>query len=237
MLIAEFTKKDETITVDGLWMYDYGQKLQIKGLELPSVFEVHFSWKGLEEARIITGHTENGVSSVDIPNEALKQKSAITAYIYLSSPEEGETVNAAMMFVGKRPAPENLDAPEDIDLFHHTLGAVNEYAAQAKASETSAETWAHGREDFPDRAQDNAKYYAEKAKEEATSVPGRVEQGKKDIDNYVRQKEADLKGETGNVFFAAFRVVQGRLKMYSDPTVDKVCFHREGSRLKYRLKF
>lgn len=44
------------------------------------------------------------------------------------------------------------------------------------------------------------------------------------------------KGNTGNVFFAAFRVVDGRLKMYSDASVDKVCFERSGSRLKYRLK-
>ena len=64
-----------------------------------------------------------------------------------------------------------------------------------------------------------------------------VEEGKKDIDNYVHQKETELKGETGNVHFAAFKVVKGRLKMYSDPTVDKMCFSRKRSRLKYRLKF
>lgn len=100
-----------------------------------------------------------------------------------------------------------------------------------------AEAWTHGHPDFPDQAHDNAKYYAEQAGKEAASVPGRVEKGKKDIDKYVQQKESELKGETGNVFFAAFKVVGGRLKMYSDPAVDKVCFRRKSSRLKYRLKF
>lgn len=244
MLIADFTKQGEEIELEELWQYDYGQKLQICGLNLPDVFEVHFSWTGLENAKVVTGHTENGVSTVDIPNEALKQKRAITAYIYLSTAEEGETVNTVMMFVNKRPAPEGFEIPEDVDLFHYTLVTAAEYLKQTKEASNeannnvvNAEAWVHGHSDFPDRAQDNAKYYAEQAEKEAASVPGRVEKGKKDIDKYVQQKELELKGDTGNVFFAAFKVVGGRLKMYSDPAVDKVCFRREGSRLKYRLKF
>ena len=244
MLIADFTKQGEEIELEELWQYDYGQKLQIRGLDLPDIFEVHFSWTGLENAKVVTGHTENGVSTVDIPNEALKQKRAITAYIYLSTAEEGETVNTVMMFVNKRPAPEGLEIPEDVDLFHYTLVTAAEYLKQTKEASNeannnvvNAEAWVHGHSDFPDRAQDNAKYYAEQAEKEAASVPGRVEKGKKDIDKYVQQKELELKGNTGNVFFAAFKVVGGRLKMYSDPAVDKVCFRREGSRLKYRLKF
>ena len=93
MLVANFARKDEEIELEGLWQYDYGQKLQINGLNLPGIFEVHFFWQGLENAKIMTGHTENGISSVDIPNEALTQKRAITAYIYLPSAEEGETTN------------------------------------------------------------------------------------------------------------------------------------------------
>lgn len=236
MLVANFTKRGEEIALDGLWMYDYGQKLQITGLDLPEVFEVNFAWKGLDEAKIVTGNTKNGISSVDIPNESLKQNQAITAYLYLTTPETGKTVNTVMMFVRKRPAPESLETHENIDLFHYTLLSVKEYMRQTKEASNEAEAWAHGREDFTDRAQDNAKYYAERAGKEAASVSGRVEKGKKDIDDYVCQKEAELRGDTGNVFFAAFKVANGRLKMYSNPAVDKVCFHRTGSRLKYRLK-
>lgn len=147
------------------------------------------------------------------------------------------------MTVNKRKAPENFEIPEKIDLFHHTVEATAEYQRRAQESEkkastqaADAEAWAHGREDHPDQAQDNAKYYAEQAAKSAAEVPGKTEQAKKDIDKYVRQKESTLKGDTGNVFFAAFKVVNGRLKMYSDPTVDKVHFYRKGSRLKYRIK-
>lgn len=245
MLIAEFSHKGEEIEIDdALWQHDYGQKIQIKGLDLPEVFEVHFAWKDIEKAKVVTGSTIDGVSTVDIPNVALEQRRAITAYVYLSNAVEGETVNTILMTVNKRKAPENFEIPEKIDLFHHTVEATAEYQRQAKESEERAaglsadsEAWAHGREDHPDQAQDNAKYYAKQAAKSAAEVPGKAEQAKKDIDKYVRQKESELKGETGNVFFAAFKVINGRLKMYSDPTVDKVCFRRVGSRLKYRLKF
>lgn len=176
MLIAKFHKKDEEIELNGLWMYDYGQKLQIEGLDLPDVFEVHFVWKGLDNAKIVTGSTIDGVSTVDIPNEALTQKSTIKAYIYMSTPDEGETVNTIIMYLDRRIAPEGFEAPEDVDLFHYTLAAANEYLRQTKVSEQNAsdsaveaESWAHGHESYPDRNTDNAKYYSEQAKQVAVN--------------------------------------------------------------------
>ena len=84
MLIAEFSRRGEEIEIDDeLWQYDYGQKIQIKGLNLPEIFEVHFSWKDLEKAKVVTGSTIDGISTVDIPNIALEQRRMITAYIYL----------------------------------------------------------------------------------------------------------------------------------------------------------
>lgn len=99
-----------------------------------------------------------------------------------------------------------------------------------------AESWTHGHEKYPERSEDNAKFYAKKAEDEAKKIPGRVEEGKRDIDNYVKQKETELKGDTGNVYFPSFRVVAGRLIMYSDPKVDRIRFYRKGSRLMYQLK-
>ncbi len=243
MLVANFTRSNEEIELEELWQYDYGQKLQINGLNLPDIFEVHFFWKELEKAKIVTGYTQKGTSYVDIPDEGLKQKRAITAYIYLSTPEEGKTVNTVTMYVSKRPAPENLEIPEKVDLFHYTLTATAEYQKQAAearqqaiASSEESEAWAHGRKDYPAQEQDNARYYANQAAKYVEEVTGRAEQAKKNIDIYVQEKEKNLKGDTGNVFFAAFKVIRGRLKMYSDSNIDKVNFQRSGSRLKYRLK-
>ena len=85
-------------------------------------------------------------------------------------------------------------------------------------------------------AADRAEKASQEAKDSVEEVSEKSEQAKKEIDDYVKEKHESLKGDTGNVFFAAFKVVKGRLKMYSDPTIDKVNFKRIGSRLKYRLK-
>ena len=120
-------------------------------------------------------------------------------------------------------------------LYEQLMTAFDEAKQTVIDSAKESESWAHGHEEHPDRQKDNAAYYANEAKNAAKEVPGRVKEGKRQIDDYVREKESQLKGETGNVYFAGFAVVKGRLKMYSDPAVDKVRFHREGSRLKYRL--
>ena len=128
------------------------------------------------------------------------------------------------------------DIPEPSEtLYEQLMTAFDETKQTVIDSAKESESWAHGHAEYPDRHADNAAYYAEQARNAAEEVPGRVKKGKQQIDDYVREKETQLKGETGNVYFAGFAVVKGRLKMYSDPTVDKVRFRREGSRLKYRL--
>ena len=171
MLIANFTGPGEEIEIENeLWMYDYGQKLQINGLSLPEAFEVHFAWKGLEEAKVQTGSTVDGVSAVDIPNEALAQKSAVKAYIYISAPEEGETTNLVTMYVNRRLRPEGLDAPEDTDLFHHTLAAVAQYQRLAETARDESESWAHGHRNYPEQNENNARYYALQAQKKLEEI-------------------------------------------------------------------
>ena len=106
---------------------------------------------------------------------------------------------------------------------------ANDYAVLSKR-------YAIGDNNMPESIEDNAKYYAHQAKVLVSSIVPMIDDAKEHIDDYVKEKEASLKGETGNVYFAAFKVVDGRLKMYSDPTIDKIRFSREGSRLKYKIE-
>lgn len=128
------------------------------------------------------------------------------------------------------------DIPEPSEtLYEQLMTAFDEAKQTVIDSAKESESWAHGHEEYPDRDTDNAAYYASEAKNAAEGVTGRVTKGKEEIDNYVKQKEVELKGETGNVYFAGFRIVKGRLIMTSNPDADKICFRREGSRLKYRI--
>lgn len=225
----------------GLWQYDYGQTLSIEGLSLPKIVEVHFSLddkSGDSITRI--GLTENGITTVHIPDTLLENDDTasnynIYAFIYIADSTEGNTEYRITMPVKTRPKPDISENPEDPEMFHEVIGAVNKVASETEQAKKEAESWTHGHEEYPDRDTDNAAYYASEAKNAAKEVPGRVTKGKEEIDNYVKQKEVELKGETGNVYFAGFRIVKGHLIMTSNPDADKICFRREGSRLKYRI--
>ncbi len=234
---------DSKAKAESAWQYDYGLYLRIQGLSLPAAVEVHFALQqtgGEAEPRI--GLTQDGVTDVLIPESMLKNSDVtkdykIFAWVYLSDKESGRTEYQIQIPVKSRPAPTISDTQEDQELFREAITAVNEAADRAEAAGTVAKSWAAGGTGTRDKEDiDNAKYYAKKAQDVAEEIPGTVEAGKKDIDQYVRSKEADLKGDTGNVYFAAFAIKRGRLKMYSDPAVDKVRFSRRGSRLSYRLQ-
>lgn len=228
-------------TAAGLWQYDYGQILRLQGIKLPTAVEIHFSLqeKGGESVTRI-GTTKDGVTDVVIPDSMLENDDTTTdykiyAFIYLTDSESGQTEYKISMSVKSRPRPESFEKPEDAELFRQAIAEVNSSAESALQSKKEAEAWAHGYTDFPDRNEDNARYYARQAKDEAEKIQDKVTEGKEEIDRYIEEKKETLKGDTGNVNFAAFRVVNGRLKMYSDPNVDKVRFYRVGSKLKYRL--
>lgn len=243
MVVAEFKGNETTKYVGDVYQYDLGQVLCIKGLNLPKFVEIDFA---LQETGSTTesevGITKNGVTEVEIPNHMLINNDIdmnymIYAFVYLTDKTSGETIRKIRISVNARSKPENFTAPEDTKLFQEAIKAVNDAADRAEESERQAEGWAHGREDMPEREEDNAMYYAEKAAQTAMEIPGQVEDAKSEIDKYVQGKEEELKGETGDVYFAAFKIVNGRLVMYSDPEIDKVRFVRIGSRLYYRLNF
>lgn len=144
MVIAVFKGSDIARVYD-LWQWDYGQKLRIQGLDLPTAVEIHFSlteWSGESITRV--GNTVDGVTDVIIPDSMLENETAlqstynIYAFIYLTDDTSGETVKKIVMEVKTRPKPEAFDAPEDAELFQEAIQAVNDAADRAKVSETNA---------------------------------------------------------------------------------------------------
>lgn len=203
MVIANFINKQDAL-VTGLDQYDYGQVLRIQGLKLPTAVEIHF---GLEETGGTTttriGVTKDGVTDVPIPDSMLENGDTsldytIYAFIYLTDETSGKTVHRIKMQVKARSKPELLNKPEDKELFQKAIEAVNQSAKEA-------EGWAHGREDMPERAADNAKYYSEQASGSAKEVK-KVEQSVKDmvatVDG-IEQQVQDVKEYAGQAKTAA----------------------------------
>lgn len=241
MIIVDYSTKK--VLQGKLWQYDYGQALRFQGGNLHKAQEIHFSLEETEGDSITRiGVTKDGVTDVVIPDMMLENNDSevdypVYVFIYNRDTESGETVEKFVLNVLSRSKPEHTGGSDDGDAFGKVIEAVNNAAERAETAEKQAEGWAHGREDMPDREEDNAMYYAEKAAQTAMEIPGQVEDAKTEIDRYVEGKEEELKGETGDVYFAAFKVVDGRLVMYSDPEIDKVRFVRIGSRLYYILNF
>lgn len=240
-VITALFEEDNYCKVSGLWQYDYGQILSIEGLNLPKIVEIHFSLDDKNGDTITRiGLTENSITTVHIPDVLLENNDITSnynmyAFIYIANSVEGNTEYRVTMPVKARPKPNVSGSLEEPEIFHEVVGAVNKAASETEQAKKEAESWAHGHADYPEREEDNAAYYAALTKKDAASVSGRAEEAKKNIDNYVRQKESELKGERGDVYFAAFKVVGSKLIMCSDPTIDKIHFYREGSRLKYRV--
>lgn len=212
MVTAVF-KNNNTERVRGLWQYDYGQVLRIQGLILPTAVEIDFSLQetgGESTSRV--GITRDGVTDVVIPDSMLEnggatQDYSIYAFIYLTDETSGKTIKKIIMSVTSRPKPEAFDAPEDAELFREAIAAVNKSAVRAETAEASAEAWAHGHADYPERDEDNAKYYADESKkyaeetkkeqtavselaEHIDAVAMQVNEDKTDTDQYKNQASA-----------------------------------------------
>lgn len=185
----------------GLWQWDYGQILRIQGLSLDPAVEIHFSLSdktGESITRI--GVAKDGVTEVVIPDSMLengetRQNYNIYAWIYLADETSGETIRKIVMSVTSRPKPEAFQKPEDAQLFRDAIKAVNDSAKRSAESERQAEGWAHGREDLPERAEDNAKYYADQAHQDAKKTKTdreeveRLVESVSDIDQQVSKVE------------------------------------------------
>ena len=162
--IASFSEAN-TATVKGIWQYDFGQILRIEGLGLPDAVEVHFSLqKTGGEAKRRIGVTKDGVTDVRIPDFILEEESSVKyeayAFIYVSDRIHGNTTKKIIMEIEARPKPEAFNKPCEAEIFQDTIEAVRESMAGAEAAAELAEAWAHGHEDHPENAEDNAKHYS-----------------------------------------------------------------------------
>ena len=174
IIVVNFEQgRTEANAYDKVWQYNYGQILRIQGLKLPRNVEIHFATQrtgGIALPRV--GVTRDGVTDVVIPDSMLENGDAtsdypVYAFVYLTDETSGQTEYMIRMQIKSRPRPEVPGGSEDPGAFHEAVQEVRKLTEKATESERQAEGWAHGREDLPERAQDNAKYYAGKASEDA----------------------------------------------------------------------
>jgi len=127
------------ITTRKLYQYDYGQELQFFGLNLPDVFEVHFSNTDSSG----TAKTAIGQSgTVVIPDEFLETGLPVYAWVFLHDEQtDGETEYKVTIPVVKRPKATNEEpTPVQQDVITQTIAALNTAAEKAEDEAERAES-------------------------------------------------------------------------------------------------
>ena len=185
MITAVFTDNSDYARATGLWQWDYGQRLRIEGLKLPTAVEIHFALAEFAgDAITRVGTTKDGVTEVVIPDSMLEHQAAgstyeIYSWIYLADKTSGETIKRISMQVKCRPKPEGRDTPEDAELFREAIAQVNASADRAETAREGAEA-----------AQRAAEEAANKIESEISGSEELAKQVKQDADAVAKDKQA-----------------------------------------------
>ena len=87
--MAKVTISRDRYTVDPLYQWDLNQELQIYGLSLPSIPEIHFTNDAMDKAIVRQATMDSaGVITAEIPNSLLQKPYKIRAYVCIY---EGDT--------------------------------------------------------------------------------------------------------------------------------------------------
>lgn len=120
---AAFAGRRSTYATVTQW--DYGQILTFPDLELPAVYQVHFSnAPACGTAVTVLG----GPEGVSIPDTLLQQAKPISAYVYLHAGEDdGETVYTVTLFVTPRQQPtEETPTPGQRSALDEAIAALQD---------------------------------------------------------------------------------------------------------------
>lgn len=126
----------EKVTVENIFKYDYGQILEITGVELPDKFEVHFE-SDQESAIVVNGTFSDGVGKVKIPDLCLMDsKLNFSAWIYIEENGSGNTVKTITFYLNDRQAPSDQPSdPEEVEKVKTLAEYVKENADKVATAE------------------------------------------------------------------------------------------------------
>lgn len=124
------------VKVENLFKYDYGQELEISGIELPENFEVHFE-TDQESAIVVNGTFSDGVGKVKIPDLCLMDsKLNFSAWIFVEENGSGNTVKTITFYLNDRQAPSDQPSdPEEVEKVKTLAEYVKENADKVSEAE------------------------------------------------------------------------------------------------------
>ncbi len=107
MILVDFNDLDYIKTVYGLWQFDYGQIMELHGVDVTDGTSIHFAQGG----KTIEGTIRS--NQVEIPDYFLQFPENISAYLYVEGNGCGETVARAVLHVCARDRPPDYVTPDE----------------------------------------------------------------------------------------------------------------------------
>ena len=154
-----------------------------------------------------------------LENEEIDQNYKIYAFIYLSENSSGNTEHKITIPIKARPKPEVPGTPEEPELFRKAVEAVSEAAGRAEKAQEQAEAWTHGHEKHPERDKDNAKYYADQAKQSESNADTSEQaaaQSEQNINNTVAAFDSHVEEKKSEAGTAINKVKDAAMKAVTD---------------------
>ena len=171
-------KDDKYYADKTLYQWNYGQILRIIDADLPMAVEIGFSTtekSGDSDVRV--GATNNGVTTVAIPNKLFEEERStdysIYAFVYVTDENSGTTVHEIVIPVKARAKQGDPSEDPSIDpsIFKDAINAVNASAERAETAEKSAKESADKAKEYAENA-GKSKGDVEKARDNAISAIG-----------------------------------------------------------------
>lgn len=170
--------KETRIVSNPLYQYDYGQKVQIFGLDLPAYYEVHFSNYERGDATTVLA----SLNEFDIPDIYLQSGRDVYIWIYLhAGNSDGETEYQITVPVLKRAKPTDEEpTSEEQSIIDQTIIALNSAVTEARAiSQDVTQRDQHVTQlyTYVNNAKDETYYYKEDAEAAVNQIKDSVQLG------------------------------------------------------------
>ena len=168
MIIADFSENKSTINICPVYQYDYGQQIEINGIDdLPNSYQVHFDI-GIGEALV----TKCNSNIVNIPDEFLAQKvESPKAWLYYESNNSGTTKKTLIFHIVSRERPSDLPTQEDIPKIKEYAEYVKENADKVSEAEAAGKRANKIADDLL-AAKENGEFNGEKGEKGEQGIQG-----------------------------------------------------------------
>ena len=131
MTKIDFTETNEVRNTE-LFQFDYGQILEISGVELPEKFEMHFEYGDISLS--VDGIYSDGKGTVKVPDTLLDGlRSKFSAWLYVENGKSGKTLKTVEFILGRRKKPSDYPCnPSEIAEVKTLAEYVKENADKVK---------------------------------------------------------------------------------------------------------